>query len=232
MSSPLEAQGLIKDYREGRSTLRVLKDVSLRVEPGEMLAVVGTSGAGKSTLLHLLGLLDTPTTGRVLYGGRDLNALGARAQADIRNRLFGFVFQFFHLFPDFDAIENVMMPALVGVSLFGWWRRRQTIRQRASELLDGMRLSDRASHRPSELSGGERQRVAIARSLVNDPEVLFLDEPTGNLDSKTGRQIMDLVLKLNKERGQTIVMVTHDAELARDADRIVHISDGRLVKAD
>jgi len=229
MSRPLSAENLVKDYREGPSTLRVLRGVSLEVQPGEALAVVGASGAGKSTLMHLLGLLDTPTEGRVLYGGADLNALSHRAQADIRNRLFGFVFQFFHLFPDFTALENVMMPVMVGTAWAAWWRRRRAVRERARALLASMKLAERESHLPSELSGGERQRVAIARALVNEPEVLFLDEPTGNLDSKTGRQIMDLVLGLNRERGQTIVMVTHDAELAQEAHRVVHISDGRIV---
>jgi len=229
MSSVLRAENLTKDYREGRSALRVLQDVSLVVEPGEVLAVVGASGAGKSTLLHLLGLLDTPTEGRVLYGDTDLNKLHSAAQADVRNRLFGFVFQFFHLFPDFDALENVVMPELVGTSWLRWLGRRRAARRRAAALLESLNLAPRARHRPNELSGGERQRVAIARALIREPEVLFLDEPTGNLDSKTGRQIMDLLLDLNRQRQQTIVMVTHDAELAKDAHRVMHIFDGRIV---
>ena len=229
MSSPLRAEELTKDYREGRSALRVLEGVSLEATPGEVLAVVGASGAGKSTLLHLLGLLDTPTRGRVLYGDDDLNRLKPAAQADVRNRLFGFVFQFFHLFPDFTAIENVMMPEMVATPWLRWLGRRKAVRSSATELLEQMGLADRAQHRPGELSGGERQRVAVARALVRNPEMLFLDEPTGNLDSKTGRRIMGLLLDLNRNRGQTIVMVTHDAELAKDAHRVVHIQDGRLV---
>jgi lipoprotein-releasing system ATP-binding protein len=229
MSSVLAAENLAKEYREGTSVLRVLKGVSVEARPGEALAVVGASGAGKSTLLHLLGLLDTPTEGRVLYGGQDLNRLRPAAQADVRNRRFGFVFQFFHLFPDFDALENVLMPEMVAAPLTAWLGRRKAVRNRGMELLERMGLADRARHRPSELSGGERQRVAIARALIRQPEVLFLDEPTGNLDSKTGRQILDLLLDLNRAHHQTIVMVTHDAELARNAHRVVHISDGRLV---
>ena len=230
MSETLRAESLGKVYKEAGGPLRVLDDVSLEARPGEMLAIVGTSGAGKSTLLHLLGLLDTPTEGKVFYGDRDLNRLSASARAHIRNRLFGFVFQFFHLFPDFTALENVMMPALVGEPLGRWFGVKRRWRDRSRELLDRMGLLPRERHRPSELSGGERQRVAIARALISDPEILYLDEPTGNLDSKTGAEIMDLILALREEHNRTVVMVTHDAELAAAADRILRIHDGRIVE--
>lgn len=229
MSETLRATNLGKAYREAGGALRVLEAVSLEALPGEMLAIVGASGAGKSTLLHLLGLLDTPSEGKVFYGDRDLNRLSASARAHVRNRLFGFVFQFFHLFPDFTALENVMMPALVGESLGKWFGVKRRWRDRSRELLDRMGLLARERHRPGELSGGERQRIAIARALINDPETLFLDEPTGNLDSKTGAEIMDLILSLREEHNRTVVMVTHDAGLAASADRTLRLHDGRIV---
>jgi len=232
MSELLRAVQVSKDYRQGSAVLRVLDGVDLEARPGEMVAVVGASGAGKSTLLHVLGLLDTPTGGQVFYGGTDLRRLGARDQACVRNRLFGFVFQFFHLFPDFTALENVMMPLMVGTPLLAWPGRRRAARRRAAELLESVGLAGRARHRPSQMSGGERQRVAIARAMVNEPEALFLDEPTGNLDSRTGAGIMDMIHRLRAERGFTVVMVTHDASLAAAADRIVRLRDGRIARND
>jgi len=217
----LEAQGLVKSYDNGRERLEVLRGLDLRVRRGELVLVIGPSGSGKSTLLHILGLLDRPDTGRVLFGGEDLYRLAGRRQAWYRNHVFGFVFQFFHLMPDFTAIENVLMPALIA----GHRRRRQ----RALDLLERMGLADRADHRPSQLSGGERQRVAIARALVNDPEVLFMDEPTGNLDSQTAEQIHELIWDLNGSAKQTIVMVTHNEEIARRGGRIIRLRDGRIL---
>ena len=215
----LEARGVTKDYRSGRSTLRVLHGIDLRIDAADLLLIVGPSGSGKSTLLHILGLLDRPTEGTVLLRGDDLYAQSGPRQARTRNGTFGFVFQFFHLLPDFTALENVLMPAVIQGA------RRQ---ERGMQLLDQVGLADRATHRPSELSGGERQRVAIARALVNEPEVLFMDEPTGNLDSATAAQINDLVWQLNAETKQTVVMVTHNQELSSRPGRGIHIRDGRI----
>ena len=217
----LEARDIVKEYGNGREKLRVLHGINLKIHPRDFVLVIGPSGSGKSTLLHILGLLDTPTQGRVYLRGHDLYALSGRRQARHRNRVFGFVFQFFHLMPDFNALENVLMPALVGGD-----RKR---RERGMGLLDQMGLASRAGHRPNELSGGERQRLAIARALINDPDVLLMDEPTGNLDSHTADQINDLVWELNESAGQTIVMVTHNEEIARRRGRIVRLRDGRFV---
>lgn len=224
----LRAHDLVKDYRIGRYSLRVLHGVSMEVRQGEMLSIVGPSGAGKSTLLHLLGILDTPTEGRVLYDGTDLARLSSAEQAYWRNRLFGFVFQFYHLLPDFTALENVAMPALVGTGLTGWRAARREARSRARHMLDLVKLGERAGHRPNQLSGGERQRVAIARALINRPEVLLCDEPTGNLDTDTGRQILDLLGEVRERTACTLVMVTHDERVAATGERAVHLVDGRV----
>jgi lipoprotein-releasing system ATP-binding protein len=206
----------------------VLDGVSLDVSEGEFLVVVGTSGAGKSTLLHVLGLLDSPTKGDVIFKGENLSRLPGRRQAGLRNRLFGFVFQFFHLLPDFNAIENVMMPAVVGCGILKWAGRRREARGRAEELLGRLGLGERLLHRPTQLSGGERQRVAICRALMNKPSVLLLDEPTGNLDTKRGNEILDLIREMNESEGQTVVMVTHDQAASKRASRTVRIRDGRI----
>jgi lipoprotein-releasing system ATP-binding protein len=224
----LRADGLVKDYRIGRQRLRVLYGVSMSVKRGEVLSIVGPSGAGKSTLLHLLGMLDTPTEGRVLYGGTDLARLSPARQAYWRNRRFGFVFQFYHLLPDFTAWENVAMPALVGASVLGWWRARRQARRRALRALDLVGLGQRAAHRPAQLSGGERQRVAIARALINEPEVLLCDEPTGNLDSDTGHRVLELLARVRDKTGCTMVLVTHDERVAAMGERVIHLVDGRI----
>ena len=229
MSEFLRARKLVKDYRQGKTRLRVLHGISMDVEQGEYLVVVGASGAGKSTLLHLLGLIDSPTRGEVWFEGKNLSRLSGLDQARLRNELFGFVFQFFHLLPDFNALENVMMPALVGAGMIQWTGRKRAARERAGELLDRLGLGGRLGHRPNQLSGGERQRVAVCRALMNQPRVLFLDEPTGNLDSKTGEQILQLIVDLNRDARQTVVMVTHDDTAAHDATRIIRIRDGRVV---
>ena len=225
----LRAEKLVKDYRIGRTALRVLHGVNMEVRRGEQLGIVGPSGAGKSTLLHLLGMLDTPTEGRVLHGETDLARLSGGQQAFWRNRLFGFVFQFYHLLPDFTALENVALPALANAGLGGWRGARAQAREDAMRTLEMVKLGDRARHRPSQLSGGERQRVAIARALINSPEVLLCDEPTGNLDSDAGRRILDLLHELRDRSGCTLVIVTHDDRIARTADRVVRIVDGRVV---
>jgi len=229
MSEFLVAKNLVREYPEGDKTLRVLKGVSLDVGDGEFVVIVGASGAGKSTLLHLLGLLDTPTSGQVRFEGRDLTALSAFQKSRLRNELFGFVFQFFHLLPDFTAMENVTMPAMVGTGALEWRRAKRETRERAERLLGRVGLKERLTHRPAELSGGERQRVAICRALITRPRVLLLDEPTGNLDSKTGGEIHELVHDLNESSGQTVVMVTHDESEAKRTGRIVRLHDGQIV---
>ena len=226
----LAAVKLSKTYRQGGKPLQVLKSISLHVGAGEYLTIVGPSGAGKSTLLHVLGLLDRPSDGEVWFEGRNLSRLSGAKQAQLRNRYFGFVFQFFHLLPDFNAIENVLMPAMVGNGVLQWPGRRRAARRRAEELLDRVGLKERMRHRPTQLSGGECQRVAICRALINDPPVLLLDEPTGNLDSKTGAQILELVQELNVAEKQTVVMVTHDVHAAEAAGRVIHLHDGEIVK--
>jgi lipoprotein-releasing system ATP-binding protein len=224
----LKAEDLVKDYRIGRVPLRVLHGVTMDVRAGELLCIVGPSGAGKSTLLHLLGMLDTPTEGRVLHQGSDLAALSGQERACWRNRLFGFVFQFYHLLPDFTAVENVAMPALVTAGLAGWRGARRNAHERAMRTLELVNLTERAGHRPAQLSGGERQRVAIARALINEPQVLLCDEPTGNLDTDTGEAILNLLIDLRRKTGCTLVMVTHDERVAAMGDRTVHLVDGRL----
>ncbi len=226
----LRADNLVKDYRIGRYTLRVLHGVTLEVRRGEFLCIVGPSGAGKSTLLHLLGILDTPTEGKVLYRDKDFASLSPSEQAYWRNRLFGFVFQFYHLMPDFTALENVAMPALVGTGLTGWRQARKKARQEALRTLELVKLAERANHRPSQLAGGERQRVAIARALINKPEVLLCDEPTGNLDTDTGKRILELLCNIREQTGCTLAVVTHDEDVAAMGGRIVHLVDGRIVQ--
>ena len=228
MSEPaVNAQGLHKSYRLGRTKLHVLRGVSFSVGQGRFVSVVGASGSGKSTLLHLVGLIDRPDKGQVALAGAQTSKLSAAAQNRIRCIDVGFVFQFYHLLSELSVLENVLLPAKINSSTLAWARRRGHAHRRAVTLLDELGLADRMKHRPSELSGGERQRVAIARALMNDPKVLLADEPTGNLDSKTGKRIMN-VLKGFHERGQTILMVTHDATLARQTDRILHLRDGQL----
>ena len=226
MSSILEASGLTKIYRDGDSEVYALDDMSLVIEEGETLAVTGESGAGKSTLLHMLGLLDVPTAGSVIYRGRRLDALTSTEMAEIRNTHFGFVFQFFRLLPDLNALENVMLPDMIASSYLGW--RRKEKKRIAQEALEKVGLAGRVRHKPSQLSGGEKQRVAIARALVRNPDVIFCDEPTGNLDSKTSAEIHDLIFELNRTSGQTVVIVTHDAALASRARRIVNMQDGSI----
>ncbi len=224
----LRAEDVVKDYRIGRRSLRVLHGVSLEVRRGELLGIVGPSGAGKSTLLHILGMLDTPTQGRVLYNGQDLAGLSARERADRRNSLFGFVFQFYHLLRDFTAAENVALPALAPARIAGGRKRRREALREARRILGLVGLSERAEHRPTQLSGGERQRVAIARALINEPEVLMCDEPTGNLDTDTGEVILDLLVRIRRETGCTLLMVTHDERVAARAERTLHLRDGRV----
>ncbi len=222
--SPLvQVRGLRKIFKKGGTEIHALKGIDLAVNRGEMVVVVGTSGAGKSTLLHILGTLDRPSHGKVLYQGEDIFGRPEEALAEFRNREIGFVFQFHHLLPEFDALENTMMPALIqGMD-------RKGARQKAEEILVEVGLKDRIWHKPGELSGGEQQRVAVARALVLHPALLLADEPTGNLDSKTGERIMDLIFSLNQAKGITLVIVTHNETLARRFPQRISLADGRVV---
>ncbi len=223
----LQAEKLTKTYTLGRASQQVLRGVSLRVTRGEFLAIMGASGSGKSTLLHILGLLDKPDEGTVWFENEDVFRLSSTRQNHLRNRAFGFVFQFYHLLPELNVLENVMLPAMVGCPLWRWPKQRATFKQNALQVLDNVGLTNQLRQRPATLSGGERQRVALARALVSRPRVLLADEPTGNLDSQAGGRILDLLCQLNQE-GQTIIMVTHDSAVARQAHRRLVLADGKL----
>ena len=218
-----------KAYRKGEHLVPVLHGVDISIRKGEFLSIVGKSGSGKSTLLHLLGLLDSPDVGEVQLEGQRIDYLPARTRDELRNRVFGFVFQFYHLLPELSLMENVLSPLMIRHSIWGYWKRRKEYQERAREMIDRVGLGHRLTHRPSELSGGEMQRAAIARSLVAHPEILLADEPTGNLDARTGREIIDLLAKLNEEERLTIVMVTHDEAIAAEAHRTVKLCEGRIV---
>lgn len=212
----------------GEVTSVVLKHVDLTLRPGEFVAIEGRSGSGKSTLLHILGALDAPDSGSIEYKGRDLAKLSESERSQVRNTEFGFVFQFYHLLPELNVTENTMLAAMIEYSWWGFRRRKAELRDRAVQILTQLGLDHRLKHRVTVLSGGERQRVAIARALMNSPKVVFADEPTGNLDAETGQQIMGLLEKLHREQGQTVVMVTHDRSLARQADRVLVLKEGKL----
>ena len=220
----LEAVDIYKSYTMATNVLKVLKGVSLKVQKGEMISIVGPSGAGKSTLLHILGGLDKPEIGKVSLEDDDLYKVDENERAKIRNRKIGFIFQFYHLLPEFTALENVMLPALISED------RKQTdkFEKRATELLDRVGLKGRLEHKPSELSGGEQQRVAIARALMNEPKIILCDEPTGNLDSETGRGIISLLKDLNTHNRQTLVIVTHDESISKLSHRTIPMRDGQL----
>jgi len=218
-----------KAYRKGEHLVPVLHGVDISIRKGEFLSIVGQSGSGKSTLLHLLGLLDSPDVGEVQLEGQRIDDLPARTRDELRNRVFGFVFQFYHLLPELSLMENVLSPLMIRHSIWGYWKRRKEYQERAREMIDRVGLGHRLTHRPSELSGGEMQRAAIARSLVAHPEILLADEPTGNLDARTGREIIDLLAKLNEQERLTIVMVTHDQAIAAEAHRTVKLCEGRIV---
>jgi lipoprotein-releasing system ATP-binding protein len=214
---------LHKSFPMGEQTLTVLRGIDLTIERGELIAVVGASGAGKSTLLHILGLLDRPSKGTVCFEGQDLFQLSEAAQAEFRNRRIGFVFQFHHLLPEFTALENACMPALIQR------REPEEVRHEAIGLLKDVGLGPRLQHKPGELSGGEQQRVAVARALLQKPDLVLADEPTGNLDTHTGDALFALMRELNKARGTTFVIVTHNDKLSAQADRILHMQDGQII---
>jgi len=222
----MEASGVHKAYKNGISALEVLKGVSVAVKPREFIAIQGPSGAGKSTLLHILGGLDIPTGGNVLFEGKDMYSLAERERVSFRNRSMGFVFQFYHLLPELNALENVALPGL----LRSWWERKK-IFSRARHLLERVGLAERLTHLPGELSGGEQQRVAIARALINEPALLLCDEPTGNLDSENGRKILELLKQLNNEFQTTVIMVTHDREIAGFSSRVISLKDGLVINS-
>ena len=218
----LVADGIGRRYVQGDLSVDVLSGVDLRIEPGERVAIIGSSGSGKSTLLHLLGGLDTPTSGTVTLAGQDVSKLGQAARGRLRNSAVGFVYQFHHLLPEFSALENVAMPLLIG------GQRKGKSMERAKELLTRVGLGDRYRHKPGELSGGERQRAAIARALINDPGVVLADEPTGNLDEDTSLKVYELMLELNTELNTSFIIVTHDVKLAARMDRTLTMSQGTL----
>ncbi len=234
MPSPvpiLAATSIVKRFTMGTQTLTVLDDCSLSVTPGEFVAIEGRSGSGKSTLLHLLGGLDTPDSGSITLDGTELSTLSDRKLALSRNAKIGFVFQFYHLLPELNVLQNTLLAPMVGSTFSGYLAARATLKSRARDLLEAVGLSDRLTHRPSQLSGGERQRVAIARALMNRPAVLLADEPTGNLDTETGTHVMSVFESVRKQFGLTVVMVTHDRTLARSADRVFTMTKGRLFPA-
>ena len=219
---------LSRSFKMGDAVVHVLRGVDLTIGRGEFLAIEGRSGSGKSTLLHLLGALDTPNAGSVTFEGKNLYELAQAERSRIRNVSFGFVFQFYHLLPELNVLENAMLASMVRYGAGEFRSKRSTLRARAVQILDSLGMGHRLKHRPAQLSGGERQRVAIARALMNEPRVLFADEPTGNLDAETGAQIMGLLETLHRDHGQTIVMVTHDRAIAKQADRVVVLTNGRL----
>lgn len=222
----LTGHDLHKTYKNGPKEVRVVSGIGLRIKRGKSTAIVGPSGAGKSTLLHILGGLDKPTSGKVILDDIDIYRLSDKERSEMRNRRIGFVFQFYHLLPEFTALENVMLPALMGKRASSGDRR--TTPDKARDILRAVGLKERAQHRPGELSGGESQRVAIARALINEPEVLLCDEPTGNLDSKNSESIYELLFDLKSKTGMAIVIVTHDEKISRRSDETIHLKDGRV----
>ena len=228
----LRAKNLHRHFRMGDSTVHVLKGCDLTLKVGEFVAIEGRSGSGKSTLLHIMGALDESDQGTIEFENQDLASLSGANRSRLRNKHFGFIFQFYHLLPEMSVLENTLLAPMIERSWFNFAGQKKTLRERAGALLNELGLAHRLKHRPSQLSGGERQRVAIARALMNEPKVLYADEPTGNLDFETGRQIMSVLERLHREQRQTIVMVTHDRTLARQADRVLVLKDGKLEKAD
>ncbi len=215
----IKTENLCKTYGKGEGSVAALKNATLEINDGELVAIIGKSGSGKTTLLNLLGRLDTATEGKAFYNDTEITSLDDSKAADFRLRHIGFVFQFFDLLPELTAAENILLPA----------RLAKKSSEKYREIVDGLGLSERVNHYPSQLSGGQQQRVAIARAKINDPEVLLCDEPTGNLDEKSGKEVMELLLKMNREQNKTILIVTHNPEIAAQCGRIIEISDGMIV---
>ena len=228
MATHLSAVGLTKSYRKGKNVVPVLGGVDFEVEHGELVAIVGSSGSGKSTLLHVLGLLDEPDAGMVQLEGVRIDDRPDRKREEMRNRTFGFIFQFYHLLPELSALENVMTPLMIRHGLWSYASRRRKLRAEATALLERVGLGHRLDHFPAELSGGEMQRAAIARALDGGPEILLADEPTGNLDAATGQGVLQLLRDLNRDRDLTMILVTHDTQIAQQADRTVRLAEGRI----
>lgn len=224
----LVADNLTKSYRRHKVVVPVLRGLNLTVAEGEFVSVVGASGSGKSTLLHLLGTLDAPDAGAVFLDGKRIDDIPGRDRDALRNRTFGFIFQFYHLLPELSTLDNVLMPAFVSSSVLGWVRTRREWKRRAAELVERVGLTHRARHKPRELSGGEMQRAAVARALLTRPRVLLADEPTGNLDAETGASIVRLLKDVNRDDGVTVVMVTHNLDIANGTDRVVRMFQGRV----
>jgi len=226
METVIELRNLDKEYDLGLVKLRVLNGINLKVKKSEVVAIMGPSGSGKSTMLHMLGCLDRPTRGKVIIDGVDVSRLGDDELAKIRREKIGFVFQFFYLIPSLTALKNVELPLTF---VKGTAKDKEV---RAKELLKMVGLENRMNHRPSQMSGGESQRVAIARALANNPQIILADEPTGNLDSKSGKEVIEILVKLNKEKGVTLILVTHDSSIARHAERVINLKDGNIIKDD
>jgi lipoprotein-releasing system ATP-binding protein len=224
----LAAKQVKKSYFKGKHEVPVLRGVDFAVQPGEFVAIIGQSGSGKSTLLHLLGTLDAPSSGEITFEGNRIDNLPTASRDVLRNKYFGMIFQFYHLLPELSMLENVLTPLMITDSVWKYLLNRGKYATRAKELLDMVGLAHRVTHKPKELSGGEMQRTAIARALMSQPRVLLADEPTGNLDQQTGQEILTLLKKLNEEQGLSIVMVTHDQAIARQAHRIVRLVEGRV----
>ena len=222
MENLIELHNLEKEYIMGDVKLKVLKGINLKIKKSEIIAIMGPSGSGKSTMLHMIGCLDRPTKGKVIIDGVDVSKLDDDSLAKIRREKIGFIFQFFNVIPIFTALENVELPMI--------FSKKSNRVEKAKELLKAVGLQQRMSHHPSQLSGGETQRVAIARALANDPKLVLADEPTGNLDSKSGEEIMNVLIKLNKEKGTSLLLITHDSSVAKHAERIIKLKDGMIVK--
>src|SRR5262245_14033565 len=227
----LAAHFVRKSFRKGQLAIPVLQGIELAVSENEFVSIVGPSGCGKTTLLHLLATLDRPDAGEICFEGNRIDNLPTAGRDILRNRYFGMVFQFYHLLPELTVLENVLMPSMIGQGIFGYMARRRSNHERARKMLEMVGLGHRLKHKPRELSGGEMQRTAIARALVSNPRVLLADEPTGNLDKHTGEEIMDILRRLNREQNLTIVMVTHDTQIAAEADRTITLVDGRVIAA-
>lgn len=215
----IKTENLCKTYGKGEGAVTALKNASLEIEDGELVAIIGKSGSGKTTLLNLLGCLDEATDGKAFFNDTEITSLDDSKAADFRLRHIGFVFQFFDLLPELTAAENILLPA----------RLAKKSAEKYQEIVDSLGLSERVNHYPPQLSGGQQQRVAIARAMINDPEVLLCDEPTGNLDEKSGKEVMDLLLKMNREQHKTILIITHNPEIAAQCGRIIEISDGEII---